>query len=117
MTKLKLNIAQFILSILINSLIGYAFFYFARGNNSILLGIVTTLVLAISGILTTAVNTENKKLSVNTKVLSSVFYFLLFIINLVFMFIKFKSAVYLIVNGAVFLVYLILYVSVFQTKQ
>ncbi len=117
MTKLKLNIAQFILSILVNALIGYAFFYFAKGNNSILLGILTSIVLAISGSLTTAVNPENKKLSVNTKVLSSVFYFLLLIINLVFMFINFKPAVYLIVNGVVFLVYLILYVGIFQAKQ
>ncbi len=117
MEKIKLNIPQLVLGILINALLGYTFFYFARGENPVLLGVASGVVLAVIGILTTAINTENNKRSANTKILSSVFYFLLLIINLIFLFINFKPAVYLIVCGAVFLTYLIFYMSIFQAKQ
>ncbi len=116
MDKVKINIMQVFLSILISALIGYAFYYFANDNN-LLLGLVSGILLAIIGLFVFAINFKNEKKKFNTKVLSSLFFFFIFFANLIFVFINFVPNVYLIVNGSIFLIYLIIFTNLIKAKQ
>lgn len=106
---MKIKIIPLTLSVLIATLSGYAFFTYAIGGDNTLLGVgsATTLALTLLGMF--GFSLETKRKAINIHVVSGVFNTLFLIISIVFAFLHdFSRPTYLLVNGILLLIWLLI---------
>lgn len=115
---MKCNIFLTVASVLIAALIGYGF-YAANSSESFVWllcsGAGITSVLTLTGIF--GISTKGRTGGINITALSSIFFVLFLICNLVFAFTAVKLAPYVIINGILLLIYAIGIYGIVKSKH
>jgi len=114
---MKINFVQTIIAIAVSLLIAYGLYSFHSSENKILLSaggfvfLTTTLVLAIG------TNFEYPRTTTNIRVVSVIFFAIALISNLIFTFISFSVPSYIVTNGLLLLLFILITNSINRAKQ
>lgn len=115
---MKPNIFLIIVSVLIATLAGYGFYAANSGENfSLLLSLGSGLTFAITLIGTLGIKPKERAGNVNFKIISAIFFILFLISNLIFGFTGMSVAPYIIVNGVILLIYMIVGYGIIKSKE
>jgi hypothetical protein len=114
---MKINFVQTIIAIALSILIAYGLYSFHDSENKILLSVGSFVFLAATLILTIGTSFEQSRTTTNIRVVSGIFFAVALISNLIFTFINFSVPIYIITNGILTLVFLLIVYSVNKAKQ
>ena len=114
---MKINFVQTIIAIAVSLLIAYGLYSFHDSENKILLSAGSFVFLAITLILTIGTSFELPRTTANVRVVSGIFFVVALISNLIFTFIAFSIPSYVITNGILFLVFILIAYSINKAKQ
>ena len=115
---MKFNVFLSVIAVLIAGLIGYGFYAANSGEGFVWLitfGSGICMALSLIGILT--VSTKGRAGGINIKALSSIFFVVFLISNLVFTFTTIKLAPYIIINGILLLIYAVSTYGIIKSRQ
>ena len=114
---MKINFVQTIIAIAVSLLIAYGLYSFHDSENKILLSAGSFVFLAVTLIISIGVNFELPRTTTNVKVVSGIFFAIALISNLIFTFISFTVPSYVITNGILLLVFILIAYSINRAKQ
>ncbi len=114
---MKINFLKSIIAIATSALIAYSFYSFHSSENINLLVFGSFLFLTITLILSIGAKFEQHRTTVNINIISGIFSFIALASNVSFSFFSFLAPVYLLINGLLFLVFLLIIYSIYQAKQ
>ncbi len=114
---MKLNFLQTIIAIAVSILIAYGLYSFHSSENKILLSAGSFVFLAVTLIITIGASFELPRTTTNVKVVSGIFFAIALISNLIFTFISFSVPSYVIINGILLLVFILIAYSINKAKQ
>lgn len=114
---MKLNFVQTIIAIAVSLLIAYGLYSFHRSENKILLSAGSFVFLATALIMTIGASFEHPRTTTNIRVVSGIFFTIALISNLIFTFINFPVPSYIIINGILLLVFILIVYSINKAKQ
>ncbi len=114
---MKINLIQFVIALAISLLIAYGFYSFYESEQKTLLSVGSFVFLSITLILTIGTNFDSTRSTTNVRVFSGIFFLIGLISNLIFSFIDFSTAGYLITNGILLLVFILIAYSIQKAKQ
>jgi hypothetical protein len=114
---MKINFVQTIIAVAVSLLIAYGLYNFHSSENKILLCAGSFVFFAITLILTTGTNFELSRTTTNIKVVSGIFFAMALIGNLIFTFTNFSVPSYVIINGILLLVFILIVYSIYKAKQ
>lgn len=115
---MKANIVLIIVSLVVGTLVAYAFYSLASAEDTkMLLTIGSGLCFCLTLSASIGIAFENKRAGVNIKVLSVVFFILLLISNLIFTFITFSTSAYIITNGLILVLWFLSAYLIAKSKQ
>ena len=113
---MKLNFVQTIIAIALSLLIAYGLYSFHDSENKILLSLGSFIFLATTLIITIGVNFEQSRTTTNVRVVSGIFFLIALITNLIFSFFTFSTPSYIITNGVLLLIFLLIVYSINKAK-
>jgi hypothetical protein len=114
---MKLNFVQFIIAIAVSLLIAYGLYSFHDSENKILLSTGSFLFLATALVMTIGVSFELPRTTTNIRVVCGIFFAIALISNLIFTFINFSVPSYVIINGILFLGFILITYTLNKAKQ
>jgi len=114
---MKLNFVPTLIAIAISVLITYGLYSFHDSGNKILLSLGSFIFLATTLVITIGVNFEQSRTTTNIRVVSGIFFAIAFASNLIFSFFKFSTPVYIITNGFLLLIFILIVYSINKAKQ
>jgi hypothetical protein len=114
---MKINFVQTIIAIAVSLLIAYGLYSFHSSENKILLSAGSFVFLATALVMTIGASFELPRTTTNIKVVSGIFFVIALISNLIFTFINFSVPSYVIINGILFLVFILIAYSINKAKQ
>ena len=114
---MKIDFIKTLIAIAVSLLIAYGLYSFHESENKILLSAGSFVFLAITLILTIGASFELPRTTTNVKVVSGIFFAIAFISNLIFTFISFSVPSYVITNGILLLVFVLIAYSILKAKQ
>ena len=114
---MKINLVQTIIAIAVSLLIAYGLYSNHESENKILLCVGSFVFLTSTLIITIGASFELPRTTVNVKTTSAIFFAIALISNLIFTFISFSNTSYIIINGILFLIFLLIAYSVVKAKQ
>jgi hypothetical protein len=114
---MKINIVQTFVGIAIGALISYGLYNFHASESKLLLSVGSFLFLAITLGMSFGSSFEFPRTTTNVRVISGVFFLIGLISNLIFTFIKFSDPSYIVINGILFLVFILVAYSISKAKQ
>ena len=113
---MKIDIIKTSIVIALSLLIAYASYILSNIENKLLLSIGSFVFIAITLIMTFGINFEQTRTTINIRVVSGIFFIIALISNIVFLFIKFNNPIYIMINGILFLVFLLMVFSIKKEK-
>ena len=114
---MKINIVQSVIAIAVSLLIAYGLYSFHNSENKILLSAGSFVFLATSLVMTIGASFELPSTKINISVVSGIFFAIALISNLIFTFINFSTPSYVIINGILMLVFILIAYSINKAKQ
>lgn len=114
---MKIDFIKTLIAIAVSLLIAYGLYSFHESENKILLSAGSFVFLAITLILTIGASFELPRTTTNVKVVSGIFFAIALISNLIFTFISFSVPSYVITNGILLLVFVLIAYSILKAKQ
>lgn len=114
---MKINFLTTIIAMAISLLIAYGFYSFNDSENKIILSIGSFVFLAVALINTIGVKFKQSRTTSNIRVVSAVFFVVAFICNLLFSIITFSTPWYVIINGMILLIFVLIVYGIYQAKQ
>ena len=114
---MKINFVQTIIAIVISLLIAYGLYSFNNSENKLLLSGGSFLFLAVTLVMTIGIRSEKSRTTANIRVVSGIFFAIALISNLIFTFLNFSVPSYVITNGIVLLVFILIAYSIYRAKQ
>jgi hypothetical protein len=114
---MKINFILLLIAIAISSILAYALYGFSVSENKMLfcaggfICFATTLIIAFS------VKFSLLRTTFNIRALSIVFFILLLISNFTFLFVVFLAPAYILTNGILLLIYILIAYSIYRAKQ
>ena len=114
---MKINFVQTIIAIAVSALIAYGLYHFHNGENQMLLSIGSFVFLSVTLALSISVNFEQPRTTTNIRVVSGIFFAVALISNLIFNFLSFSEPSYVITNGILILIYVLIAYSINRAKQ
>lgn len=105
-----------IIAIAISLLISYGFYSYNHSGQNILLSIGGFVFLASTLILATGTNFELPRTTTNVRVVSGIFFVVGLISNLIFTFVSFAVPLYVITNGTLMLVFILIVNSINKAR-
>ena len=114
---MKINFVQTIIAIALSLLISYGLYSFHNSENKMLLSAGSFLFLAATLVMTIGTSFEFPRTTTNVKVVSGIFFAVALISNLIFTIIKFSVPSYVIINGILLLVFILIAYSINRAKQ
>lgn len=114
---MKLDFIKTIIAVAVSGLIAYGFFAFNTSANKDLLTLGSLIFLIITLIMTVGVSFKLPRTTSLIRTVSAIFFTIALISNVIFSFINFKEATYIIVNGILFLIYGLTAYSIGKAKQ
>ena len=114
---MKINFVQTIIAIAVSLLIAYGLYSFHDSENKILLSVGSFVFLATALVMAIVASFELPRTTTNIRVVSGIFFVIALISNLIFMFINFSVPSYVIINGILLLVFILIAYSINKAKQ
>lgn len=114
---MKVNLVQTIIAIAVSGLIAYGLYNFHDSENKILLSVGSFVFLSVTLALSIGVNFEQSRTTTNIRVVSGIFFAVALISNLIFNFLSFSEPSYIITNGILLLIYVLIAYSINRAKQ
>jgi hypothetical protein len=114
---MKINFVQTIIAIAVSLLIAYGLYSFHTSENKILLSAGSFVFLAATLVMTIGTSFEFPRTTTNIRVVSGIFFVVALISNLIFTFITFSVPSYVITNGILLLVFILIAYSINKAKQ
>jgi len=114
---MKIDSIKAIISFAISALIAYGFFSFHHSENIQLLVFTSFAELFLMSFLVFALRFELNRTTTNVRVVSSIFFVIFLITNIVFSFFEFTKQAYIITNGLIILTCVLIVYSLFRAKQ
>jgi hypothetical protein len=114
---MKINFVQSIIAIAMSLLIAYGLYSFNSSENKILLSAGSFVFIATALVMTIGVSYELPRTTTNIRVVSGIFFVIALISNLIFTFINFSVPSYVIINGILLLVFILITHSINNAKQ
>lgn len=114
---MKINFVQTIIAIAVSLLITYGLYSFHDSENKILLSTGSFVFLVTALIMSIGASFELPRTTTNIRVVSGVFFAVALISNLIFTFIAFSIPSYVITNGVLLLVFILIVYSINKAKQ
>ena len=114
---MKINLVQTIIAIAVSALIAYGLYNFHDGENQILLSVGSFVFLASTLVLTIGTSFQLPRTTTNVRVVSGIFFAVALISNLIFTFVEFSIPSYVITNGILLLVFILIAYSINRAKQ
>lgn len=114
---MKINLVQTIIAIAVSGLIAYGLYNFHVGENQILLSVGSFVFLSVTLALSIGVSFEQSRTTTNIRVVSGIFFVIALISNLIFNFLSFSEPSYIITNGMLLLIYVLIAYSINRAKQ
>jgi len=114
---MKINFVQIIIAIALSALISYGLFSFHNGENRILLSVGSFLVMSSTLALSLGMSFEMPRTTTNIRVVAGIFFSFGLISNMIFTFSDFSSPSYVIINGILLLLFLLIAYSINKAKQ
>ena len=114
---MKVNFVQTIIAIAVSLLIAYGLYSFHDSENKILLSSGSFVFLMVTLIFAIGTSFELPRTTTNVRVVSGIFFAIALISNLIFTFINFSIPSYVIINGILLLVFILIAYSINKAKQ
>jgi hypothetical protein len=114
---MKINFVLTTIALAISGLIAYGLYSFHESENKILLTVGSFVLLATTFTATIGTSFTNSRTGTNIKTVSSIFFIGALISSLIFTFITFSVPVYIITNGIILLIYLLIVYSINKANQ
>ena len=114
---MKINLVQTIIAIAVSALIAYGLYNFHDSENKILLSAGSFVFLASTLVLTIGTSFQLPRTTTNVRVVSGIFFAVALISNLIFTFVEFSVPSYVITNGILLLVFILIAYSINRAKQ
>ncbi len=114
---MKIDFIQTIIAIAVSLLIAYGLYSFHESENKILLSAGSFLFFSTTLVTTIGASFALPRTTTNIKVVSGVFFVIALISNLIFACINFSVPMYLIINGVVWLLFIMITYSIHIAKQ
>jgi hypothetical protein len=114
---MKINFVPTIIAIAVSLLISYGLYSFNSTQNKILLSAGSFMFLATALVMTIGISFELPRTTTNVRAVSGLFFTIALIGNLIFTFINFSIPSYVIINGILLLVFLLIAYSINKAKQ
>lgn len=114
---MKINFVQTIIAIAVSLLIAYGLYSFHDSENKILLSTGSFVFLATTLVMTIGARFELPRTTTNIRVVSGFFFATALISGLIFTFVNFSVPSYVIINGILFLVFILIVYSINRAKQ
>ena len=114
---MKINFVQTIIAIAVSLLIAYGLYSFHDSENKILLSVGSFVFLATALVMSIGASFELPRTTTNIRVVSGIFFVIALISNLIFTFINFSVPSYVIINGILLLVFILIAYSINKAKQ
>jgi hypothetical protein len=114
---MKVNFIKSVIALAISGLIAYGFYSFHNSENKMLLIFGTFLFTAITTLLAIGISFELPRTTVMVRTVSGIFFAVALLSNLIFSFTDFSKPLYIIVNGVLFLIYVLVSYSISKAKQ
>lgn len=114
---MKINFILLLIALAISSILAYALYGFSVSGNKMLLcagGFIcyaTTLIMALS------IKFPLHRTTFNIRAVSIVFFILLLISNFTFLFVIFITPAYILTNGILLLIFILIAYSIYRAKQ
>lgn len=105
------------IALALSLIIAYGLYKFHESENKILLSLGSFVVLAVALIMTIGISFELPRTTTNIRVVSGFFFTIALICNLIFTFINFSVPSYVIINGLLLLVFILIVYSINKAKQ
>ena len=113
---MKINFVQTIIAIAVSLLIAYGFYSFHNSENKILLSAGSFVFLGITLFMTIGVSCHKSRTTINIRVVSGVYFAIAIISNLIFSFLIFSFPSYVITNGILLLLFILIAYSIYRAK-
>lgn len=114
---MKVNFVKSVIAIAISGLIAYGYFHFHNGENKSLLSLGCFLFTATTLLWTIGINFEFPRTTTMVRTVSGIFFVVALLSNLIFSFTDFSVPFYVIVNGILALIYLLIAYTISKAKQ
>ena len=114
---MKINFVPTIISTAVSLLIAYGLYSFHDNENKILLSAGSFVFLATTLVMSNGASFELQRTTTNIKVVSGIFFAIALIGNLIFTFVNFSVPIYVIINGILILVFILIVYLINQAKQ
>jgi hypothetical protein len=114
---MKIDIIKTLIAIAVSALIAYGFYSFHNTENTQLLTLIVFIELFITSFLVLGLRFELNRTTIHVRTVSTIFFFVFLIINILFSFFSFSIPVYIILNGLLFLTNILIVYSLLKAKQ
>ena len=114
---MKIKIVPALVSILLCALIAYGLFSIHKFDNQILLSVGGFIFCAATLFCAFGINFDLPRTTTNIRFLSIAFFFIALVNNLIFCFINFSVPLYIILNGILLLIFILITYSIAKTKM
>jgi len=114
---MKINFIPTFISLLISALISYGLSVIHVLETNFLLSLGSFIFLGTTLVITIGVNFEQSRTTTNLRVVSGIFFGVGLITNLIFSFFKFSIPSYVITNGILLLIFVLIVYSINKAKQ
>jgi hypothetical protein len=114
---MEINFVQSFIAISVSLLIAYGLYSFHQSENKILLSIGSFAFVALTLLLTIGVSFALPRTSTNVRAVSVIFFLVALISNIIFSFVSFSVPIYIITNGILILLHILITYSITKTKQ
>lgn len=114
---MKLKFIPALIAIVLSTLLSYGLYTFNLSENRLILSIGSFIFIVTILLILIGSNTVFPRTNTNIKATSVVFFILALVSNLIFAFIPFVVFLYILINGILFLVYILLIYLIINEKQ
>ena len=114
---MKLNIVPALIAIAISALIAFGMYSFTIGLNKELIAFGSFLFAAVTLISAIGISYDYKRTATNVRALAMVFFFIALISNVGFVYFSFSQAAYIVTNGILLLVFILISYAIVGAKQ
>ncbi len=114
---MKIKTIPAIIAIAISLLISYGLYNFHIGENKVLISIGSFIFFAFTLLFAIGISFELSRSSINISFLSWIFFFIALVSNLIFNFLVFSLPIYIVINGILLLIFVLIFYSIYKAKQ
>jgi len=114
---MKINFVLTTIAVAISALIAYGLYSFHDSENKPLLTIGSFVSLAVTLAITIGAGFKESRTGTNIKTVSSIFFVVALLSNLIFTFISFSVPAYVITNGIILMIYILILYSINKANQ